>query len=346
MKSPKCIRHLPRFTVALLATAACSDTIASGMDDAGASPRETTRPDAGRRAKLRTVPIDLATIATRDVTRGENGKAVYGEIQPLDGADACIVQRRDAFHSFEPFEPLDPPVCVKSMAGRPVRIENAPGNSDLVITVEHEGMQPWVLTSRTGDYSVSAAAWTFNYDLVLMKNGAEDPWIETPPARAAGEGLVVVVAAMRWQGNGAARPERVTGEELLWGHVPGIVTSPMPITIEPMGDRSPIDTTAVSNIGFRSLPPGSARITFKGRNDGVSCGTSGGGVPPGGELLGLPADGEDLTLEMPILAGHRHFVAAVCTCANGPADGELVDLATCTFAPAGGSDAGIDAAHP
>jgi hypothetical protein len=60
-------------------------------------------------------------------------------------------------------------------------------------------------------------------------------------------------------------------------------------------------------------------------------------------LSGLQAAGTDV-VDLPLVAGHDHLLAVLCTCGNGPGDGELLDLATCTFAPAGAADA--DAGGP
>jgi hypothetical protein len=70
-----------------------------GMLLAGCA-ESTLKPDAGEpappRVKERFVTIGIARFMTREITEGPDGKPAYGEIEPLDGADVCIVERRDA----------------------------------------------------------------------------------------------------------------------------------------------------------------------------------------------------------------------------------------------------------
>jgi hypothetical protein len=335
----------------LLACAGCSDSSSdpkldsgshSNARDAGGAEHDAGKPDAGRRVKERFVAIDLARITTREISKGDDGEAVYGPMKPLPGADVCVVQSRKAFAVGEPFEPLDSPICVKSVADELVHMPKVPANSDLIITVEHAGFQPWVLTERTGNYDVGGPGWAVNpaYALPLVKEGALDPWLESKPKPGLDDGLVAVGAAMRWMGDGPARPELLKPSEALTGHVDTIAPGVIQVSVEPAGASSFEMTTVAQHLTFVSLPGGDARFKFKTDNEHLSCASTGG---TSGELLGLPAEGKD-TLELPVLADHIHFVGVLCNCANGPGDGELLDLPTCTFAPADASDA--DAGQP
>jgi hypothetical protein len=332
----------------LLASAGCDDSTPDEREADGgqqmhadAGDRDAAlRDDAGRRIKPRTVGIDLARIATREVTKGDHGEPVFGPIKPLEGADVCVLQQRKAFDVFKPFKPLDEPICAKSVADEIVHIDGVPANSDLVITIEYKGLQPAQLTERTNDYDVTGPGWAANYYAVLVKPGAVDPWIEPKPGPSAHDGLVWIAAAILWTGDGAARPEVLKGTDTLAGQFDSIATAEgMAISVTPPGADKAIEVETHTQLSFFSLPEGSARIAFKNENSRLSCASSGGGG--GGELTGLPA-AASATFDVPVLEGHTQLAAVLCTCANQPGDGELIDLATCTFANAD-TDAGTDA---
>ena len=316
-------------TALLLTLAGCADSTVSSHD--GGAQQST--PDSGSRVNERKVAIDLIRFATRDVTEGPDGEPAFGELEPLDGADVCIVQRREAFAVFKPFEPVEPPICTKSVAGEIARIEGAPANSDLLITVSYPGLRPSVLTSRTGDVDVPEPAPALNYSIPLLKKGVFDRWLEPEPAPAPGQGLVIVAAAT--SADPALVPSSAAFEpvELLLGTtIPGNRgTTEVDFTIRPAGAATAIELRSLERFRFMSLPAGSARCGYSTDNEHLACHPTGMVIPGTGELFGLPADLD--ALELPVLAGHDHWLGVDCTCLPGPHDGDLIDLASCRSAP-------------
>jgi hypothetical protein len=329
----------------LLAATGCSDSTLTARDagggDANAPPR---------RVNERKVAIELAQIATREVSEGEDGEPEFGPADLLPGADVCVRQRRDAFDFYEPFEPLEPPICVKNVeTGGIVRIEDVPSNSDLVITVDYQGLQPYVLTSRTGARDVGPPHWAATGCWIpLLQPGALDPWIERTSSEADHghaqfRAIVVVDPTLV-----PARPgvyEDGTGDTVL-GCGPlqagARVTDAVSFSVQPAGDSESIETRSSATRWF-ALPEGIARAEFRTDSDRMNCVPSGQapGFPTGGELLGLPSGTNEL--ELPVLAGHLQGISLHCTCMPGPGDGELIDLRSCTFAPA---DDDADAGQP
>jgi hypothetical protein len=253
----------------------------------------------------------------------------------------CVKQQRQAFDLFEPFEQVDPPICIKTVAGQRASLEGAPANSDLVLTAEYEGLRPVAFTSRTGDYDTMLPPGYEALFWVLLEPGAVDPWIERVPEPGDRDGLVTIRDTVRWIGSGpVARPEILFSGDSLWGGGggPGDAGA-LRVRIEPAGgaDLFEVDIAATTELSFVSLPEGSARVDFINDNERLRCTH----IDSGG-VAGLPAGVE--AIEVPVLAGHDHLAGFACTCANGPGDGELLDLAACTFAPGEAADA--DAGQP
>jgi hypothetical protein len=337
------VRSRACVTALLFAAAGCS-AADSNAHDAGAAShasrdagRDAALSDASRHVKLRTVAFALPPVATREVSRGSDGDPVYGEIKPLDGASVCVAQRREAFAAMQPFEPVDPPICAKSVAAQPLQLEGVPANSDLVITVEYEGLRPLAVTGQTGDNDVEVH-WLSGYSLMLFKQGAFDAWLESPPPAAQDHGVVLTAAADFWVGGGHARPELVKSTDLYAGNA-GVAAAYMPDlheTIEPAGGGAAIETKTLSRWRALSLPAGNTIFKFTIANQHLkNCGDL--------EYDGLPA-ATDGSLELPVLAGHDHVAAVECLCSGDSATDELLDLGTCSFASRAAADA--DAGAP
>lgn len=328
--------HVARACTAalLLACAGCSDDSDSGSkskaSDAGAAhgERDAANHDVGRRVKERLVSLDLSPIATREVSNGADGNPVFGKVQPLDGAKVCVKQRREAFAVFEPFEELKPPRCAKSAAGRAVHIENVPAKSDLIVTVEYEGLRPVALNEQTSDYDGSGG-WPPPFSVILLKPGAIDPWLESAPADGEDSAHVMFGAAIWWTGPGQAKPEVLPVHDVFFGSASGWDFLPNVSELIKPASGAPIETKSTSRFRFTSLPAGSARVNISNTH-GLNC------VAPAGFGLSAATDG---TLELPVIPGHDHYLGWLCGCAGASDSAELIDLRTCAFAP-GDTDAG------
>jgi hypothetical protein len=326
------------------AAAGCSDSTLTARD---AGDRDANAPP--RRVNERKVAIELARFEMREVSEGADGEPVFGAFEPLDGVDVCIEQRREAFADGEPFEPLEPPICVKSVAGEIVRIEGVPTNSDLVITAEYQGLQPWVLTSRTGERDVSPPHWAMAFRFPMVQPGALDPWLEPASSEAPHHGhalfaAILVVDPTLVPARPGVYEEGVGAMVISSGPLPAgnRSTGGVSFTVQTAGDGEPIETLSSATRWF-ALPEGIVRAEFRTNSDRMNCFATG-QAPPfgvGAELLGLPAGAN--ALELPVLAGHLQSAIVHCTCMPEPGDGELIDLPSCTFAPA---DDDADAGQP
>jgi hypothetical protein len=310
-----------------------SDAGTSGHNKGDAAAAATS-PDAGKRVKPRLVGIDLNPIAGREVTTGPDGEPVFGPVQPLDGAKICVVQRRDAFQVFQPFEKVEPPICGTSVAGQNVHVSDAPANSDLVLTIEHEGYRGLVVTARTGDND-TPAGWPQFFSVILLRPGALAPWIEGGSPGASDEATVLVGAGSWWTGPGVAKPNVLAGGDVFFSEgADGFAVAPgLHAVIEPTGGGMTIETTTISRFRVFSLPLGSARVQIGTDNPHLGCSPT--------PYAGLSTADTD-SLEVPVLSGHEHWAGMLCSCGGDSANDELLDLPTCKIA-SGNSDA--DAGH-
>jgi hypothetical protein len=314
---------------ALLALTGCADSTLTAKDAGQRVP--DAGPDGGQRVKLRTVVVNLPPIATRTISAGPDGAPVYGEIVPLDGAKACIVQRREAFAVFEPFEELDEPVCATSVAGQVVRIVGVPANSDLLISIEHEGKRPLALANRSGDGEL-ISGWLPVFSLIMLEQGASDAWLEPATPAAEDHGTVAVGASSWWiEGSGQAEADVVAARDVFFGITKSfaLIDQGVDLTVTPSGGGDPIALQSLDRFQFLSLPAGSARIEYSTDNRHLSCGGA-------AEKLGLTA-GQGI-LELPVLPGHDSAGGPLCECRGDSNEDELLDLAACSFA----SDLGDD----
>jgi hypothetical protein len=340
--------------LALLLSSACADSTLTGKPadsgdgahsrgklDAGDADASTT--DAGRRVKERTVAIDVVQAATRDVRVGADGNPEFGEMVPLVGADVCAVQRRDAYAEFEPFEPIAHPPCTKTVGNDVAHLAGVPANSDVIVTIEYEGLQPIAVDYRTGDFDLPSPGWEMfvgkdgrrAFALMLFKPGAFDRWADPEPAQP-GQGTVLIGAKTYWSGSGPARAEALEGQDIGNGVLDGLGAAQVKLVIEPAGNAPTLTTTTAVSGTHLSLPAGSARIRFINDDRGLPLELIAGAA-------GLKTTEPD-TIELPVLPGHDQPMALMFSCAPGPDDGELVDLQACTFAPA--AAAAADAGQP
>jgi hypothetical protein len=113
------------------------------MGGSAGAPEEEPPP----RVKERFVTIELPRVGTRPLTPNEDGGVDWGELTELSDVETCVIERRDLYAVFEPYEPLEKAICVTTEAGELPALR-VPGFSDLTITVSRDGYLPAALTHR------------------------------------------------------------------------------------------------------------------------------------------------------------------------------------------------------
>jgi len=152
------------------------EPVESAAEDAGAG-----KADAGSEAGAalppappRYVAMELPPVVGRSV-EVQDGTVVWGEVEPLDEVTSCIIERRDAYAVFQPYEPLDEPLCVTTSAEELAYFDQVPENSDLTITVSKPGYLPQVLSQRveTWDVRVHSDVRSFLVSVLLQEEQAQ-----------------------------------------------------------------------------------------------------------------------------------------------------------------------------
>jgi hypothetical protein len=280
--------------------------------------------DAAVRVKERLVAIELPPVARRTVRPGPDGEFVYGEFELLDGATSCIVRRRKAFATFQPFEELAPAdqICKTTGAGDVVRLEGVPASSDLVISVTKDGFLPASLTFRVETLDVAVPPYFGSVRTPLFEPGQTDPWLE--PSTGEGEtGTAMLSATMVVYSANEGANEGIGYDGIVptWATTEG---AHLTLTLEGATNATPIelDTLAERPL-FLELPAGSYRVHAthpRARCEPVA----GGGYTP----WGLLADGPN-EHELPVLEGHAADLHLACWCFP-KADQVLLDFPSCT----------------
>jgi hypothetical protein len=303
----------------------CSDAeLGGGAQDAATSAIDAAVP--APRMKERTVRLELGKVAHRELLEGDGGTLVYGEVTYLAGAEVCVISRRDAFRAFEPFEALDPPICVTSADDESLWLEPVPANSDILITATKPGYEPALRPHRTDDRDVPLPAWAVKLMLPLLAPEEAAPWIEEPQPAATGEsGRLMLDASMF--GNADAAPATN-----FWFPAPLHIarTNDVRFSIEAVGGGEPIELTSLADRPrFLALPAGTYRLQFT--HDRARCQPS--GVSWG---LGFSLFTDELhTVEVRILAGHATGFSVDCYCVDEVRNEQIADLGTCTLVDAG-----------
>jgi len=224
---------------------ACSD---SHRNVDATAPDDTPDAAVAKRVKVRTVSIEMFKMAEHLLESAADGSFKYGALTDIGGVKVCVAQRRAAFASFEPFEPLEKPICAKSVEGQTVRLSEVPASSDLIITYAKDGYQTGTWSFRTDEQDVAAPLWGVCAELV--PTGGREPWLEPNPQAAVGDGAVAISATAFWTG---------AGDSPLYTQAEGVT-----VAID-RADRSPVVAplkTLPDRPLWVSLPAGLYRFRF------------------------------------------------------------------------------------
>jgi len=300
---------------------ACS-ALATGCEVGGGDDSAATEGPVPGKAK-RTVDIELLRTAERVLSLSADGVASFPEPVLIGGVEACIVRRRAAFHSFEAFVPVDPPLCATSEVDRPIKLTGAPANSDLLITQSKAGYRTVLTTFRTDDHDVALPTWAENPDhfTPLLRAAATLP-IEDAPSAHDDDGLMAIWSeAVGEYGSGQAEPQLNANAD------PGVVQAE--------GVRAQVETSDGSSVvtlttrrdrpRFVSVKEGSYAVRFSDPIHEL--------VPLGVQeqfmITGLPT-ADFSTVEAPVLRGQLTLVMVDGYCPL-PVDPQqpFSDLSTC-----------------
>jgi hypothetical protein len=318
----------------VLALVAVGCARSEGIDDVDASARET-----GPGVKPYYVKIEVLPVATREVSRTEDGQLLWGELMPLEGADVCVKYIRPAFASFTPFEALREPRCAKSVGVEPVVIGGVPSNSDLIVTIAKDGYMPIAQTARTSERDhVRPDGW-YPIRTVARRTGVFDPWLEGELTPEAGLGEFF---ALMGDWNSHAHPRVPGGDQPFSQPLQGFAFArDGTLRVEqasPQVERGAIAAPAVEPFDLEMLaerpryvplPSGIYRVTAE--HPRAHCRAS--GVEASYVVTGFWT-AEPNVLEMPLLAGYTSGSIHLCDCPFGPGD-VLADLSSCTIDHAG-----------
>lgn len=120
------------------------------------------------------IPVQFPRVVGRSLTLDEDGRYVLGEPVDIDGAETCIIARRDSDAVLEPYEDLEEPLCVTTKAGETVQSTGIYPYSDVVVTVSKDGYLPVVFTHRVGSTSYIDPAFAREAVIVLFERGQKD----------------------------------------------------------------------------------------------------------------------------------------------------------------------------
>jgi hypothetical protein len=120
------------------------------------------------------IPVEFPRVVGRSLTLGEDGKYVLGEAVDIDGAQTCVIARRDSDAVFEPYEDLEEPLCVTTRAGETIQSTGIFPYSDVVVTVSKDGYLPVVFTHRVGSFSYIDPVFAREAVTVLFERGQKD----------------------------------------------------------------------------------------------------------------------------------------------------------------------------
>ncbi len=287
------------------------------------------------------VSIDMPKIVARSVELDGDGSFVWGEPEPIDGAEVCAIERRAAFGVYEPYEPLDPPICVTSQAGERPLLSGLPAHSDFTITITKDGYVPTATTQRVEGADLLPADDVLLLQMLLFTEEQASHFapppepIDAPNALDADRGLLAVEYSMLVLGSQAPGEER---GQLLSGPAPAwfflAEDGQLALNVEPDGDA--LELSVPANQLLFEVPPGLYRA--KVSHARVSyCEAL--GAPFAYSFFGLTT-AEPGELEVRVLPGHFTLLEPLCFCVS-PVPGDVpIDASSCVFADPVSPDAG------
>jgi hypothetical protein len=175
--------------------------------------------------------------------------------------------------------------------------------------------------------------WVISVVTPLVTPGAVDPWLEPAVPPGADDARVVLEVPMTYQGpdQGVPGAEQFQVPERFQGVVPAEGAL---LQIETAAGLPVVSvTTQRERPSFVALPAGVYRVRYSHPAAPCEPAVFRFGIFP----EGLPTEAADV-LELPVLANHTTQLGMDCFCVASAPAGSVLDLATCTIAPA---DAGV-----
>ncbi len=188
-----------------------------------------TAADAGLRVKPRLVTIELPRVVHRTLEEAEDGSVAWSAPEEIDDAITCVIERRDAYSPFEPFDAIVPPICVTTPAGELPRLSEVPADSDLTVTVSKDGYLPAVRSLRVESGDVFLPSSLPLELTVLFERAQADLFLPVPghagPATSRDAGLGDAASANAASANAGAteaEPGRIAFEVDLGAFFPHV----------------------------------------------------------------------------------------------------------------------------
>jgi hypothetical protein len=272
------------------------------------------------------IPIELPRVVERSLSLDEDGKVALGEPVDIDGAETCIIARRDINAVLEPYQELDEPICVTTKAGEIVKTPGAFPYSDMTITVSREGYLPVVLTHRVTTASFVDSSFLREAVTVLFERGQAELF-ESPPGVDPTDAEQSAFVSVEFH--------VATGTD---------VTEDINLSLEKTSRRFPLASGAhVDFLDGEGQPVGSAKydrspLLLRLPPDFYRVQTSHPGavcdallVSKSFSIWGLPT-GESEEIELRTLPGHVTHLVGRCACRLPPSEtAALTDPSSCTY---------------
>ncbi len=275
-----------------------------------------------------TVSIELPVVVSRSVERDEAGKLLLGDPEPIDEAVTCVTERRDAFAIFEPYEPLDDPICVTTPKGEVPHLSEVPANSDLTLTISKQGYLPVAQTLRVEDFDLLMRP-DYDFMRTVLFDGDQADWFVPAPGETGNEEpddtwgrLTLEVGMVGLFSNPPGDPGQFVS---LVGST-FFVARDLDVSITGENSGSTADFDFEGSPLLASTRAGTYRaLAIHPRAPCDPFGTPYAYTPWG---LGTDAFGE---LELRILPGHVTTLFSMCVCLPPSKNAVALDVPSCSF---------------
>lgn len=284
-----------------------------------------------------TVSIEVPVVVHRSVEQGPDGDFEWGETEPIDDAETCVIERRDAYAIFEPYEPLDDPICVTTPAGGTPRLSGIPANSDLTITVSKDGYFPVAYTLRVEASDTLLDPDLSAYRTVLFDRDQADLFMPTPEADGEEQrddderGRLAIEVSMLpvVPGDPGSIPSVPGDQEQAFADVPTNffrLAKDADLSLKLEQDGPTLQFDFEGNQLMLDVVAGTYRVLAT--HPRAPCEPL--GTPFAYTLWGLGTDTFS-ELEVRVLPGHVSVLLPLCLCIPATTSHVYVDAPTCTF---------------
>ncbi len=291
---------------------------------------------AAPRVKPRLVTIELPMVMHRSVELGEDGLYDWGPLEPLDEVTTCVIERRGAYAIFEPYEPLDEPICTTT-GERENAVLSVPPNSDLTITISKQGYLPAAVTQRVETEDILAGAPSEQVAVNVLFEPEQAELFSTPNGTGSdndSSGFLTVEYAMYPVGfDGPGSSGQLMGSvSAFWMKV--AQGGQLALSTEPAGTSWEAEMPRTQLL--LDVPTG----IYRAQADHSRANCEPLGIPIESTYWGLTTDAPG-QIELRVLPGHVTSMFALCLCFAPSPDAVSLDAPSCTFEiPQPAADAG------